>query len=127
MCQQRWVIGINMSGIGLNVVDKSSRIISRAHRLDADLKRAASFAHLNRQRGFAMEPAEAAKLILDRIGREVACHTLLFVFTLWGSPIYTISLRCLRASLAPALPSSGPSRLQLACTYSHPTPRPEAK
>jgi hypothetical protein len=75
------LIGSNMSGIGLNLVDKISRIVPRAHRLDADPKRAASFAQLNRQCGFAMEPAEAAKLILDRIGREVACHTLLFVFT----------------------------------------------
>ncbi|CEL57305.1 hypothetical protein RSOLAG1IB_12121 [Rhizoctonia solani AG-1 IB] len=35
---------------------------------------------------FATEPAEAAKLILGRISRGVACHTMLFVFTPWGFP-----------------------------------------
>ncbi|CEL63632.1 hypothetical protein RSOLAG1IB_10910 [Rhizoctonia solani AG-1 IB] len=58
---------------------------------------------------FATEPAEAAKLILGRAGRGVACYTVLFVFTPWEFPIYTISLRRLRASPFPfTRPSASP-------------------
>ncbi|CEL61379.1 hypothetical protein RSOLAG1IB_09982 [Rhizoctonia solani AG-1 IB] len=52
-------------------------------------------------RSFATEPPEAAKLILGRIGRGVACHTTLFVFTPWEFSIFTISLWRLCASPFP--------------------------